>query len=157
MQSKDDSPSVLILLAPQFDEQFVIDCVCQMREKGIEVVLIGQKTGTLTGLHGVSVQLDQPMAYLERRNGRQPVQMVVFPGPYECTLQLLLDPRVHRLVEKTFDSGGYVATAVDKTKELLLRSGLDTPISEQRFMFQGVQTTGTFTSRLIETVTGPSC
>jgi len=157
MQSNGSSAPVLILLAPQFDEQFVIDCVCQMREKGVEVALIGQKIGSLPGLHGVSLQLDQPMADLEQRNGRHPVQMVILPGPYECTLQLLLDPRVHRLVEKAFDSDGYVATAVDKTKELLLRSGLDTPVAKQRFLFQGVQSTGSFTNRLIEAVTGPSC
>lgn len=157
MQSNGSSAPVLILLAPQFDEQFVIACVCQMREKGVEVALIGQKTGSLPGLHGISLQLDQPMVDLDQRNGRHPVQMVILPGPYECTLQLLLDPRVHRLVEKAFDSGGYVATAVDKAKELLLRSGLDTPVAKQRFLFQGVQSTGSFTNRLVEAVTGPSC
>jgi hypothetical protein len=83
MQKKESLPPVFILLAPQFDEQFVIDCACEMRAKGIEVDLLGLKNGLLTGSHGVSVQIDRQLAEVERSNGRQPPQMIVFPGPYE--------------------------------------------------------------------------
>jgi hypothetical protein len=155
MQKKKSLPPVFILLAPQFDEQFVIDCACEMRAKGVEVVLLGLKTGLMTGSHGVSVQIDHHLAEIERRNGRRPAQMIIFPGPYECTIQLLLDPRVHRLVEKTFSANGYIAAAVDRTKELLLRSGLTTPINKQKFLFQGFTTTGAFINQLVETVNKP--
>jgi hypothetical protein len=155
MPKQESLPPVFILLAPQFDERFVVDCACEMRAKGIEVNLLGVRNGSLTGLHGVSMQVERELAEVERSNGRQPPQMIIFPGPYESTLKLLLDPRVHRLVEKTFSAGGYIATAVDKTKDLLLRSGLTTPFSEQKFLFQGIETTSEFINHLIKSVKQP--
>jgi hypothetical protein len=141
--------SVLILVAAQCDEEFVVRCLCQIRQKGIDVALVGLYPGPVTGAHGVWLRPDMNLADIELALDYGAPGMLILPGPHECTMKLLFNPRVHQLIEATFRDGGQVAAVSSKTRDLLARSGLATPEEgENGFIFQGQLTAGEFIERL---------
>jgi hypothetical protein len=140
---------VLILVASQFDEEFVVRCVCQMRQKNIEVLLVGLYPGPVIGTHGVWLRPDCSLADIETMSDYQLVPMLILPGPQDCTMKLLFNPRVHELIEMTFKDEGCVAAVSTKTRDLLMRSGLAVPENEHCFLFQGYRKTGEFVKQLV--------
>lgn len=149
MTQRKRGTAVFILLAPGFDEEFVVRCACQMRQAGVNVSLVGLHAGLIKGTHNLWLQAEYALADLEQLANQQPRHMLVLPGPPGCTMQLLLDPRVHRAVEVAFAGGGQVATISAQTRDLLQRSGLATPEEAQRFLFQGHLATGAYIKQMI--------
>jgi hypothetical protein len=147
-QKKEIFPMVLLLVAAQCDEPFVVRCVCQMRQRGLEVALLGLYPGPVIGRHGVWLRPDQSLAEMEPADF-QPPGLLILPGPQECTLQLLFNPRVPELIELTLRGGGWVTAVSPKIRELLVRSGLSAPEGEQGFLFQGRLSDGEFITQLV--------
>jgi protein deglycase len=142
--------SVLILIAAQCDEEFVVRCVCQIRQKGISAALVGLYPGPITGAHGVWLRPDLNLADMELTLHNRAPCILVLPGPHECTMKLLFNPRVHELIEATFQAGGLVAAVSPKTRELLARSGLAVPEEGANgFLFQEHLTAGEFIDHLV--------
>lgn len=52
---------VVILIAPEFDEEAVVHCLCQMR-RGTAVDLVGNPANWVNGASGLAVHLDYPLA-----------------------------------------------------------------------------------------------
>lgn len=141
---------ILILVASQFDEEFVVRCVCQMRQKHIEVLLVGLYAGPVIGMHGVWLRPDCSLADIEAMPGYQPAPLLIMPGPQDTTMKLLFNPRVHELIEATLREKGVVATVTPKTREMLARTGLAMPKeSGNGFMFQASLTASEFIDQLV--------
>jgi hypothetical protein len=142
--------SVLILIAAQCDEEFAVRCVCQIRQKGISAALVGLHPGPITGAHGIWLRPDLNLADIEVTIITHSPPILVLPGPYECTMKLLFNPRVHELIEATLGGGGQVAAVSPKIRDLLVRSGLTVPEEDKnRFIFQEWLTAGEFIDQLV--------
>ncbi len=148
-QKQERSPLVLLLLASQCDEAFVVRCICQMRQRNIELLLVGLYPGPITGAHGVWLRADQSLADMAAAQALATIRLLILPGPDSCTMQLLLNPRVHELIEMIFANGGCIAAVSAKTQNLLVRSGLAVPATKQCFLFQNQHTSGEFIDMLV--------
>lgn len=108
-----------ILIAPGFEERFVVYCLCSIREKGTPVWLVGLTTKLVHGLRGLVIQPDFPLTQLEELIPFQTSHQLILPGEQECAALLLSDPRVHRLVTAVVDAKGYVMTTTPSEQALL--------------------------------------
>ncbi len=124
-------------------------CLCQMRQQEINIWLVGLYPGLLTGINGVWLRPDESLADVDAVLQGQVPRLLILPGPDHCTLQLLLNPRVHELIEMTLAAGGLVAAVTARTRDLLVRSGLVAPEAERCFLFQEHSPTGEFIEDLI--------
>lgn len=143
------SPLVLILVTAQCDEEFVVRCLCQMRQQSIDVRLVGLYAGLLTGINGVWLRPDESLADVDAVLQGQVPRLLILSGPDHCTLQLLLNPRVSELIETTLQDGGCVAATSAKTEKLLRRSGLVLAESDPCFLFQDHRPLATFIEQLL--------
>lgn len=149
VQKQERTPLVWLLLAGQCDESFVVRCICQMRRRHITVLLVGLYPGPVTGAHGIWLSPDQSLSEVDMTRVSAPAHLLVLPGPDECTMQLLLNPRVHELIEMVLAHGGCVAAVSAKTQNLLVRSGLAAPAEKQCFLLQNQHTSGEFIDLLV--------
>ena len=111
--------SILVLLAPGFDELAVASVVQILRRAGLHVELVGLTAGPVRGGYGLSLTPDKPLSEAE---GDQPVA-VVLPGGKEGAQRLNADPRVHGLLRRAFEEGAYIA-ALDAAQAVLHSAGL---------------------------------
>jgi putative intracellular protease/amidase len=149
VQKQERTALVFMLLAAQCDEAFVVRCLCQMRRRRLRVLLVGLYPGPVTGAHGIWLSPDQSLAEIEAANLSEAACLLILPGPDECTMQLLLNPRVPELIEMVFANGGCVAAVSARTQNLLVRSGLAAPAEKQCFLFQNQLTSGEFIDLLV--------
>jgi putative intracellular protease/amidase len=134
-----------ILIAPGFDEEAVVPCLCQMRQGGTAVILAGVPAGLVTGVSGLTVRPDCPLAQLPIHDCR----LLVIPGKRDCAAHLLSDPRVHRTIEATLANGGLVAAMSPVVEQVLFGVGLLTETTYDQFLAQGNQKTKRFVQALI--------
>lgn len=123
---------VAILIAPSFDEGAVVYCLDRLREAGLSVSLISLSAGLITGAHGLSVRADYS---LDRHDDTVVFRLLLLPGSPACTRTILNDPRTHKLLVKTWDSGGYLA-AMGAAAAVMAQSRLDDNHQEQ-YLAQG--------------------
>lgn len=110
---------VFVLLAPGFEESDVTTVTRTLRRVGFPVVLVGLTAGPLRGAYGLSLALDGTLSEAEVD---QP-QAVVLPGGVQGARQLYADPRVHALLRRVVDQGGYVM-ALDAAYMVLQGAGI---------------------------------
>jgi len=123
---------VLVLLAPGFEEYDVAMVARTLRRAGLPVVLVGLAAGPLRGCYGVSVAPDRTLSEVEAEDA----VAVVLPGGIQGARQLNADPRVHALLRRVMDQGGYLL-ALDTGYTVLHTAGaLNT--SEKPFVIGGV-------------------
>lgn len=130
------TPLVWLLLAGQCDESFVVRCICQMRQRHLTVLLVGLYSGPVVEANGIWLSPDQSLAEMNTVRVSEAAHLLVLPGPDVSTMQLLLNPQVHELIEMTFAKDGCVAAVSARTQNLLVRSGLVAPKNKQCFLFQ---------------------
>ncbi|MBE2197124.1 MAG: DJ-1/PfpI family protein [Anaerolinea sp.] len=100
---------VYILIAPGFDEEAVVSCLCQMRRVGTAVTLVGTPALWITGATGLAVQPDCSLDAWQQAamgNGRC---LIVIAGGQSCTTRLLSDARVYQGLRATLSQGGSIA------------------------------------------------
>ena len=130
----------LLLICDGFEEAATIDCLHTLRDAGMAMTLVGLAAGLVTGSRGITVQPDLSLDQLERDSAPW---LVVIGGGRRCLKMVLADPRVHRLVQATAESGGTVAVmgTPSEDAETLLRVPL---LSQGRLSVQE------FTGRLLK-------
>jgi len=95
---------ILILLAPGFEESDAITVARRLRHAGLSVVLVGLSANPLRGAYGLSLAPDRTLSQVEADAAR----VVVLPGGRGAAWQLAVDPRVHALLCRVLEQGGYV-------------------------------------------------
>lgn len=98
---------VVILIAPGYDELAVATCVNEFRQAGLAVAIVSTIAGLIASIHGLSIRPDE---LIDRRATAPVPRLIILPGSSGCAEILLSDPRVHRLMARTRESGGIVAT-----------------------------------------------
>lgn len=141
-----------ILIAAGFEERFVVDCLCSLRERGLPVWLVGLTANRVNGMSGLTVQPDFSLTQLEMLLPFQTGHQFVLPGDQTCAAMLLSDPRVHRLVNETFEAGGYVMTT-PPAEQALWQTHLFASQPPAHFLTQNRMETAEYVRQLIHLVT----
>jgi 4-methyl-5(b-hydroxyethyl)-thiazole monophosphate biosynthesis len=95
---------VYVLLAPGFEEADVSTVTRTLRRSGLSVAVVGLTASPVRGAYGLSLAPDWALSEVEMD---QP-QAVVLPGAIQATRHLNADPRIHILLRRVADAGGYV-------------------------------------------------
>jgi putative intracellular protease/amidase len=140
---------VVLLIAPEFDEETVVHCLCQMRQRGTAVALVGTPSNLVNGASGLAIHPDYPLAQLQQGALTESYSLLIIPGSSACATTLLSDPRVHRAIKKTFAEGGLVATMSSVVPQILANMGLLESADSAHFLIQGTQSTADFVKLLI--------
>lgn len=110
---------ICILLAAGFDEYDVVTIARSLRRCGLRVMLVGLTAGPIRGSYGISIMTDKTLSEIE---AEQPLA-VVLPGGIHGIRQLNGDPRVHNLLRRATERGGYLV-AVDAGNLVLRTAGI---------------------------------
>ena len=121
---------ILILLAPGFEEGIIFYCLGLLRDKGLPVSLVSMATGFVASQHGLSVKPDLTLDNIEPD---EPLKLIVIPGGYQATSNLMADPRIHRLIKATNQQKG-VVVALDSSKQILEKFKIPALFSPNRFL-----------------------
>jgi 4-methyl-5(b-hydroxyethyl)-thiazole monophosphate biosynthesis len=113
---------VLVLLARGFEETDVSTVTRALRRAGRSVAVVGLRAGAVQGAYGLSLAPDCPLSEVEMELPRA----VVLPGGVQGTRRFAADPRVHRLLRRVIEQGGYVL-AIDTAYSILLSAGVLDP------------------------------
>jgi putative intracellular protease/amidase len=140
---------VVILIAPEFDEEAVVHCLCQMRRRGTAVTLVGAPSNLVNGASGLAVHPDYPLAQLQQGALTDSYSLLIIPGSASCATTLLSDPRVHRAIKQTFAEDGLVAAMSPVVPQILANIGLLESANSSRFLVQGTLSTADFVKMLI--------
>ena len=93
--------TVLVPLAPGFEEIEAVTIVDVLRRAGLSVTLAGLAPGAVRGAHGVSVGTDASLDEVDPAR----VGMIVLPGGMPGTTNLMEDERVLALIRDHHASG----------------------------------------------------
>jgi putative intracellular protease/amidase len=145
VQSSFLNNKALILLAPGFEQRTTICLLDHMREAGLSVSLVGLTAGLVKSDLGLVVRPDYS---LEQLVNRAPYQLIIVPGGRQCTSSLVMDPRVHNLLEATLKNDGFVAATLT-AEPLLTQMGIPAPLDSSRFISQKDMEVKEFTGALV--------
>lgn len=137
-----------ILVAPEFNEESTIQCLCQMRQKGLAVDLVGTMAGVFKGLHGIAICPDISLSQLAESVATD-FQLLVFPDGGKSIAALLSDPRVHELIVAVLNQGGFVAAMSPAVRQILATVGVLTPEHASHFLSRGNSETVEFVQELL--------
>jgi hypothetical protein len=138
---------VIILISPEFDEEAVVHCLCQMRRWGTAVDLVGNLANWVSSASGLALHPDYSLAQLQQATLAD--SLLSIPGSSSCATTLLSDPRVHRAIKNTFAGDGLVAAMSPIVPQILANIGLLESANSARFLVQGTQSTSDFVKLLI--------
>lgn len=111
--------TVYVLLAPGFEEADVSTVTRTLRRSGFRVAVVGLTAGPVRGAYGLSLAPDWTLSEVETDLPRA----IVLPGAIQAARQLNADPRVHSLLRRIADHGGYVL-ALNAAYTVLCSAGL---------------------------------
>lgn len=147
LKTRKKSKKVLILIAPHFDEELVIQCLCKMRDKNIDTSLIGSMTGLLRGFHGLRIDIDNSLTQMEKATFTSE-HVLIIPGSYESVTRLLTDPRTHNLIKRIIEANGLIVTT-SSAQEAIAKSMLPIPELDTLLLQQNNQDTTDFISKIL--------
>ena len=137
---------VVVLIAPGFEEGPVTFFIEQLRQAGLAVLLTGLAPGLIRSRHGLA---GRPDAVLSQLPSASAYRLVIVPGAVQCTSALLAEPRIHRLLQDTLATGGYVAVT-RAAQDTVMSAGLQILIGEQRVKLQNGRTHDAFLGELLD-------
>ena len=97
--------TVIVPLAPGFEEIEAVTVIDVLRRAGIDVVVAGLEHGAITGSHGITIQTDATIAAVADLSPN----MVVLPGGLPGSNHLRDDEHVQKLLRRQRDEGRAVA------------------------------------------------
>lgn len=101
---------VFILIAPDFDEQAVVECLCMLRSEGIATSLVSISNRLVTGAHGLTIKPDLLLTQLEQKQRTTNLRRytLIISGGQTMSTALQIDPRITYLIEEAFAADGAV-------------------------------------------------
>src|SRR5215813_10686960 len=111
--------TILVPLAPGFEEIEAVTIIDVLRRAGLEVQVAGLRPGSVEGSHGIAVSTDCELSAVDPAN----LAMIVLPGGLPGSTHLMEDERVLRLVRELDGSGRRVA-AICAAPTVLARAGV---------------------------------
>ena len=115
--------SVLIPLAPGFEDLEAVTLTDLLRRADIEVVTAGLHSGLIKGTRGIKIQPDATLdAVLERD-----FDMIALPGGMPGAENLTHDPRIQALLKKMAGAGKYTVAICAAPTVLVVRPDCNSP------------------------------
>lgn len=111
--------TVVVPLAPGFEEIEAITIVDVLRRAGVTVAIAGLQPGPCVGAHGIAVTPDCPIDGIDTSS----IRMVVLPGGMPGATTLRDDSRVVRLLRTCAEKGAFTA-AICAAPIALAKAGL---------------------------------
>jgi 4-methyl-5(b-hydroxyethyl)-thiazole monophosphate biosynthesis len=111
--------TVLVPLAPGFEEMEAVTVIDILRRAGVTVVAAGLEGGSVTGSHGISIETDDSLEAAMEGD----YDMVVLPGGIPGADNLENDERITELLRRMARSGKYAA-AICAAPKVLAATGL---------------------------------
>lgn len=140
---------VWILIAPGFDEETMVSCLCQMRQAGTAVTLAGTPVHRVVGAAGLVVHPDCSLAaWLEQAQGYGR-QLVIIPGGPACATRLLSDARVYQGIQNTLSQCGQIAVLAPNMLPVLSGMGVLSAAWHEQFFIQENGDTANFIHYLV--------
>lgn len=99
--------SVMILVANEVWSADLEQHRAELQTSGATIQVVGNRIDHIYDSKGRSVKVD---TYVGKLKDTDLPDVVVFPNGQNCVLALLIDPRVHRLVEQVIAADGHVRT-----------------------------------------------
>jgi hypothetical protein len=96
-------------VADGFDEVETMGVVSALREAGLCVRILGVMGGVIEGKYGVVMLPDATLVDFHQSIEPATLNSLVLPGGQAHVNRLQRDPRVHMLVRRVVDGGGWVA------------------------------------------------
>jgi putative intracellular protease/amidase len=112
--------SAVLMLERQFEDRLLVECLAQMRERGIDVRVVSTTQRLVRSELGLKIE---PDSCIDEVSGNGGAELVLLPGREGCVKRLLADPRVYQYVEKTLGAGGRLAVS-SRAEAVVRRSGL---------------------------------
>ena len=110
---------IYVMVADGFEEMDVSAVTCTLRGLGLPVAVVGLTTGPVRGAYGLSLMPDCTLGEVAMDSPRA----AVLPGGILAARRFSAEPRVHALLRKIADCGGYVM-AIDTACTVLCRAGM---------------------------------
>lgn len=110
---------IYVMIARGFEESDVSTTTRSLRRSGFSVAVVGLSAGPVRGAYGLRLAPDRALSEVETKSPRA----VVLPGGMQASRQLSADPRVHHLLRRIVDGGGYVV-AIDSAYTVLRSAGV---------------------------------
>ena len=109
--------SVIVLLAPGFEELETVTIVDVLRRAGITVLLVGIAPSPIEGGHGIKVMTDLSIDDVKTYDA------LILPGGNPGYINLERDQRVLKLIRAAYDAGKYVG-AICAAPHVLGKAGI---------------------------------
>ncbi len=97
-------PSAAVLLAPGFEEIEAVTIIDVLRRAGVDVRILGQDEGRVTGAHDIRIEVDQLFG-----DAWEDWDAVILPGGMPGSTNLRDDERVMGLLKRQREAGRLVA------------------------------------------------
>ena len=142
---------ILIVITTGFLETAVVTTLCNLRQAGLPVKLMGQQSGLVTSACGLTVQPDRSLLDWETAVNGTPLgrAALVIPGNSVCAAALLSDPRLHQLMEAILQQEGVVAV-MRAAQPLLAEVWGETVYTLPNVLLQEEGETAVFVQRLLK-------
>ncbi len=111
--------TILVTIAPGFEEIETITVVDILRRAGARVTLAGTLEGILEGSRGIKVQPDELLDNVLEKE----FDLIYLPGGQPGTDNLKNDPRIEQILKKMHQQGKYIA-AICAAPTVLLSAGI---------------------------------
>lgn len=108
--------SAMILVANEVWSADLDHHRAELEESGTSIQIIGNRIDHIYDSKGRPVKVDN---YLGKLKERDCPDVIIIPNGQNCVLALLIDPRVHRLIERVIAADGHIRTT--PIAELLMR------------------------------------
>ena len=142
--------AAVLMLERQFEDRLVVECLAQMRERGIKVRVVSTTKRLVRSELGLRIE---PDSCIDGVAGNGGAELVLLPGREGCVKRLLTDPRVYHFVEKTLRAGGKLAVS-SQAESVVRRSGLLRPETVAGIDIQGGREAGEFARDLRDYLEG---
>ena len=121
-----EADTILVPLAPGFEEIEAVTIVDVLRRAELDVCLAGLAPGSVLGAHGLSLETDCALAEVDQER----VAMLVLPGGMPGTTNLMEDERILALVRDLHAAGRPIA-AICAAPMVLSAAGIlgDLPVT----------------------------
>ena len=144
------APDVLLLTAPYFDETAVVTCLSLLREAGLSVFLVNNRSGFAVGTHGITIQADIALGQTEQVV-TEACQLLIIAGGQQAAAKNLSDPRTHQLIKQILAAGGSIAIMA-KAYSVAVETGVLSGKYAHKIFKQGQLETAVFVQQLIDQI-----
>jgi hypothetical protein len=143
--------NIIIFLASNFEEEFVSQCVVQIRSKGLGFQLVGVENKLLNSYHGLSVY---PDLSIENLSTERIPELILIPGEKACASLLMSDPRVFFYLENVLAQNGRIGIS-KKAGAIVAGAGMQRACNLDQFVHQEDRNTHDFVADLISWMSRP--